>query len=70
MLAWFYKNLEERNSNISGVDPLTVYYAWVERKEAEGRVKFEIKKPAAAREGDAAGAAEDEASLRRTVNVV
>jgi hypothetical protein len=51
MLAWFYKNLEERKNSggdVASIDPMAVFYAWVERKEAEGIVKFDIKKTPAA----------------------
>lgn len=51
MLAWFYKQLEKRNDtggDLVSIDPLAVFYAWVERKEAEGMVTFAIKKTPAA----------------------
>jgi len=56
MLAWFYKQLEKLNDaggDFISIDRLTVFYAWVERKEAEGLIKFTIKKTLAAQTKEA-----------------
>lgn len=45
MLAWFYKALNETSVGAggAGADPLASFYHWVERKEAEGVLKFDVK---------------------------
>jgi pimeloyl-ACP methyl ester carboxylesterase len=63
MLAWFYKNLEKPGTDMASVDPLAVFYAWVERKEAEGVVKFIIKKTPAAKTVKEAAVEHDAAVL-------
>lgn len=53
MLAWFYKQIEKLTNSggdVASIDPLAVFYAWVERNEAKSIVKFVIKKTPAAKE--------------------